>query len=361
MPKVKFEKYPWIKYILGLVLLLFLLLPLWWPKKIVRIEQVRELVKWNAGQMQVVVYSSYSQNHIDGILKAAWQEVERLDTVMNEYSPDSEAGKLRLGLEQGVKVQIVSSELFHLLAFSQTISNNSKGAFDITVGPLIQLWKKCGKENRLPTPEEYGVVKNKIGWQHLDLSQPLHVRLQDAPALSISLGAYSKGYAVDQVLSLLQQQGIESGMVNMGGDLCCFGPHIWKIGVQDPSVTEADAPESAIGILQVQNCAVATSGHYRRYTEIQGTRYSHILDPRTLQPVDMRIVSTTVIADTGIKADAYATAFCILPVEESLTIAQQNNLHVAIITHDPDGYHLHTTPHFDQYWYQKPTWDSQRK
>lgn len=380
----KFEKRILLKYSLAFGLLAFLLLPLWWPKQqslqksdieqhlkplpswydgkmwwpqqLKRIEKIYDLSQWNSGQMQVVIYSTQQTEKIEAILNSAWQEVERLDLVINEYRPDSEAGKLRLGLEQGVTPQFVSHELFQLLKFAQTISQNTRGAFDITVSPLIQLWKKCGKENRLPTQEELDNIAHEIGWQHLNLSQNLQVSLQGTNRTSINLGAYSKGYAIDRVVELLQQRGIESGMVNMGGDLRCFGFHIWKIGVQDPQIQDALAPESAIGILQIKNLAVATSGHYRRYTEIQGKRYSHIIDPNTLYPVEMNIVSVTVLGNSAMQADAYATAFCILPITESLKIARQQQIHIAIMTHDSTGYHIDETPNFDNFWYEKPIW-----
>ncbi len=341
-------------FLLGSMLVLIFLHLFWFQQKEKCIERYWELVKWNSGTMQVIACSATSIENLEKITNTAWQEVERLDSVINEYDPISEAGKLRLALENGVSSMAISFELWQLLQFSQTISQRTQGVFDITVGPLVKLWKKCGELNRLPTQEEFLKIQSQIGWDRLHLVEPQKVELHGSDPLSINLGAFSKGYAVDQVVGVLQRQGIANGLVRMGGDIRCFGDRVWKVGIQDPRIKNADDPESIIGIVKVQNKAVSTSGHYRRYIEIQGHRYSHIINIKNLKPVETVIISVTVIGPTNMISDAYCTSFCLLPISESLKIAQEIGLEVCIITQETDGYLLHITPGFEQYWYEKP-------
>lgn len=143
-------------------------------------------------------------------------------------------------------------------------------------------------------------------------------------------------------------------MVNIGGEIRVFGPKKWKIGIQDPRVEKENTQGDIIGIIEIKNLSVATSGHYRRYSVIGGKKYSHIIDPRTGYPVKQSSLSVTVIAKTSMEADAYATAFCIMSVEDAIKLAEKKNLHVAIITVSKKIYKLHTTKGFEKFWYKKP-------
>jgi thiamine biosynthesis lipoprotein len=343
-----------IVFILGV--LLFFLLPLFlhWQRPTQEIERQWELLDWNAGRMRVVLCGTQSEKELHQIANLAFQEILRLDKVINEYKPQSEAGALCLQMEKGKQNIPVSEELFSLLEFAMEVSKNSSGAFDITVRPWIQLWKECGQQNRLPSDKELENVRQNAGWQHLRLDKTKREVSFSCKRLSVAMGAFTKGYGVDQMVALLRKHGISSGMVSLAGDLKGFGKRQWKVGIQDPRITDASSPESIIGIIAVEEMAVSTSGHYRRYTEIQGKRYSHIFDPMSGRPVPMTTVSATVLAPSSMKADAYATAFCVLPVEKALQIAQQQKLHAAIITQQGSEYKLHTTPGFEKFWVKKP-------
>ena len=353
----------------AIVLLLFLLTPLFWSTtKLNKVERRWPLQKWNSGIMQVILLAHKSEEELHLIANSAYLEVGKLDQVINDYDPKSEAGRLRLAMEKGQKNIIVSKELFGLIKFATQVSCASSGAFDITVEPLIKLWKACTKQKHLPDKKQIQAAKAMVGWQKISLKAktiPTHsgeiaacqiFQISIQSPISINLGAFSKGYAVDQIVKFLMQQKISAGMVNMGGDLCCFGKKSWKIGIQDPRISNANAPAKIMGIISVKNKAIATSGDYRRYTEIAGKRYSHIIDPRSGQPVPHSIVSVTVVANQAMIADAYATALCVLPAEEGIKLAEHHHLDALIICQIKKKYFMHQTPGFKRLWEDKPNW-----
>ncbi|NUM37219.1 MAG: FAD:protein FMN transferase [Candidatus Brocadiae bacterium] len=328
----------------------------WWQPPWQTVEREWELIKWNSGQMQIIFQARKSHSEMQQIANTAYKQIERLDSVINEHDPKSEAGKLRLFMEKGEKNSLfpLSDELFSLVQFALLVSQNSQGVFDITISSYINLWKKCTKENRLPTEEEIQSVKKITGFQHIQLDYEKKALGIRAESLSISLGAFVKGYAVDQVASFLQSQKVPIGMVNMGGNIFCYGPRVWKIGIQDPRIQDPDAPQDSIAVIALENKGIATSAHYRRYYEIQGKRYSHILDPRTGNTVSMKVACATVIASTAMEADAYSTVFCILTPQESLELAKSLNLDAMIIVQEGEKYRRYETPGFEKYWVTKP-------
>ena len=318
-----------------------------------RTERVWELVNWNCGRMQVITYAHKKRNDLYEITNNSIQEIKRLDKVINENNKNSEAGQLRLELEKGQTNNQVTPELFKLINFAVKVSKITNGAFDITVGPLIQLWKNKAKQNKIPQKKELEKVKKQIGWNLIKLDKNKSVVKCLSKYISINLGAFSKGYAIDRVVKVLQLQEIPQAMVNIGGDLRCYGSKVWKIGIQDPFI-DSKGEEKIIGIIGVKNKAIATSGHYRRYVTIKGKKYSHIINPRTGYPVSNKIVSVTVIADNAMTADAYATAFCVLPPEKSIKLADNNNIDLFIITQEKNKTNYYCSNNLKKYWIKQP-------
>jgi thiamine biosynthesis lipoprotein len=157
------------------------------------------------------------------------------------------------------------------------------------------------------------------------------------------------------MVEFLQKKGIEEGLIDIGGEIKGFGNKIWHVGIQDPRVTDSKGnPLPPIGVIGIQNIAVATSGHYFRYYEIAGKKYSHIVDPRTGYPVEWKILSATVICESAMLADAYATALCVLSVEESMKLAQKQNFEIFLIVNENENIQFKSTPGFQKYWLEKP-------
>ncbi|MBN2375829.1 MAG: FAD:protein FMN transferase [Sedimentisphaerales bacterium] len=253
--------------------------------------------------------------------QAALAEVDRL---MSTYREDSELSEInRRGAREPVKV---SAETFQILQRAEKFSQISDGAFDITVSPLINLWKSSARENRLPSADELARTGKVIGYEKLILSSPDESRVSFAvDGMKINVNAIAKGYAVDRALAATRKPGVIAGLVDIGGEIACFGSDApdkpWRVGIQDPFAEDLDNPlsQKARWVIELNDCAIATSGNYRQYITIQGRKFSHIIDPRTGRPADL-LPSVTIIAPNTADADALATAVSVMGPEKGLEL-----------------------------------------
>ncbi|HON45040.1 MAG TPA: FAD:protein FMN transferase [Planctomycetota bacterium] len=305
-------------------------------KSMHRVERIWELFQWNSGTIQVILYDTRTEQELDRIANTCYKKIPQLDTIINEHNKNSQAGKLKQNLQQLGKHSL-SSELKYLLEFAYKMSQDTEGIFDITIAPLIQLWKQAALNNTLPTETQIEQCKTRIGYTNFTIHNDC---IENKIPLDINLGAYTKGYAVDKIVEFLQSQNIPTAMVNLGGDLACYGEKIWTIGIQNPDVT---ATKPILATIQIKNKAVATSGHYHRYAMIQGKPYSHIIHPHTGKPIENETLSATVIANSGIIADAYATVYTILEPNQAIQHAQQRNLQLLLLL---KGNKILMTPNF---------------
>lgn len=264
-------------------------------------------------------------------------ELEKVDLSMSTYKPESELNQLNaapLG-----EWFTVSDELFEVLSLSQAVAATSQGAFDVTLGGLVNLWN-FGPEERpesIPAPE---LLKERLavtGYQYLELDkeQTAVRRLRDS---YIDLSGVAKGYAVDKVAEWLTSQGVENYLVNIGGEIIVGGERSegkpWRIGIEAP-----DAKLQTLHhVVPLTNESVATSGDYRNYYEVDGRRMSHTLDPKTGWPVNHKLTSVTVIHPSNAVADAWATAFMVLGTEASLNLANQENIKVLLISKQDEAW-----------------------
>ena len=243
----------------------------------------------------------------------------------------------------------VSPELVTVVKNALKISARSNGAFDVTVGPLVNLWG-FGPENRpelIPSEEEIRARKLLVGYENLQVkSDPPGLRKKIAE-LFCDLSAIAKGYGVDQVAILLDSLGCINYMVDIGGEIKTAGKNTqgnyWKIGVA--------TPQEEFGvqkIIPLNNKAVATSGDYRNYFEMDGIRFSHMIDPRTGRPITHQLASVTVMQDSCMIADALATAIYIMGPDEGLKFALNMELPVFLIVREGDGFIEKMTPEFEK-------------
>jgi len=258
-------------------------------------------------------------------LAAALEALEQVDRLMSTYRDDSELSLVnrRAALEP----VCVSPETFRLLQNSLDFSRQSQGAFDITVAPLVRLWKQAALQNRLPSESEINRAKANVGYEKLQLSEQHQTVAFTQNGVELDVNAIAKGYAVDQALAALRRPGVAAALVDIGGEIACFGQDEpakdWLIGIQDPFADDTDDPLSKRPrwFIRLTNRAVATSGNYRRYVVINGKNFSHIIDPGTGQPA-MNLPSVTIVADTCEKADALATAVCVLGPQKGLELIE---------------------------------------
>ena len=246
---------------------------------------------------------------------AAFDRIAQLDAIMSDYRPDSELMQLcAKAHEAPVKV---SEDLFVVLKTALEIAKASGGAFDITVGPFVALWRRARQTKQLPTEAELVAAKEKVGWQkvQLDLKERT-VRLLVA-GMRLDLGGIAKGYAGDCALAVLRRFGITQAMVEFGGDIVLGDPPPKRKGWR---IALPDAMGKPQKVLELKKCAVSTSGATEQFVEINGQRYAHIVDPRTGLGLTKQVL-VTVIAKKGILSDPLATALCVLGEKEGQKLA----------------------------------------
>ncbi|GDY24914.1 thiamin biosynthesis lipoprotein ApbE [Agarivorans sp. Toyoura001] len=277
------------------------------------------------------------QTKIDAVLQQVNQE-------MSTYISDSELS--RFNQHSANNAISISDNLALVLEASLQLSEDSKGAFDVTVGPLVNLWGfgPEGRPEQRPTERELALTKAKIGYQHLSLSSGKLSK--DLPDLYVDLSAIAKGHGVDRVADLLEAEGLHNYMVDIGGELRLKGHNDkgagWRIAVEKPSAEQRAVQK----IIEPGDNGLATSGDYRNYFEQDGVRYSHTINPNTGMPIANHIVSVSVITPTSMMADAYATAFTVMGVEQAMRFAENKQLAVYIIEKQGDEFVEHISSAF---------------
>lgn len=288
------------------------------------------------GQQQLSRYE-YGQRHMGTLFRiilyapdsaqaglaarAAFNRVNQLNHILSDYEPTSELNELCRTAGTGQWVP-VSNDLWYVLQKSVEISERTKGAFDVTVGPYVQLWRRARRQGQLPTPAALAQAKAAVGYQHLRLNKKRQTVQLAVPQMQLDMGAIGKGYAVDEALLILKKHGIKSALVDGGGNIVVScpppGTNGWSVnlGISAPSDTTRQMQ------LFLKNQAVATSGDLYQYLTLNGVRYSHILNPYTgLGLIGQSRV--TVIARRGLTADWLSTAISVLGPAKGLALANQ--------------------------------------
>lgn len=255
--------------------------------------------------------------------KAAFKRVDELNNILSDYKPDSELSELSRSSGTGETIPI-SHSLYDVLQTSLEISSVTNGAFDITIGPFVQLWRQVRRTQRRVSDQELEDARDRVGYQFIELDKTDKSAKLLKNDMRLDAGSIGKGYASDEVMAELRKFDITSALVDFGGDIVVGDPPPGKDGwtiaytIGSPNNTTEQA------ISTMANIAVATSGDLYQYVELEGIRYSHIINPKTgLGITDQSTV--TVIAESAMIADAYSTAFSVLGPERSLDIAKKIN------------------------------------
>ncbi len=272
----------------------------------------------------------------DGIEDSVQGLLTRLDYSMSTYKPDSELNNLNR-LDPGEQFN-VSADLWQVLQDAQHIHALTLGAFDPTVGPLVDLWG-FGPEDtgdKVPSESEIKALLPQVDFGQLRLESDRKV--SKLVAIDIDLSAIAKGYAAQKVATLLRMQGFNNFLVEVGGELQMAGHNRkglpWQIAIEMPSLIHGGIEN----VIAVTDMGVATSGDYRNYFERDGVRYSHTIDPRTGKPITHNLASVTVLADTAGVADALATAFMVMGPEKTLELAEQRDIPVYLLVKTDEGF-----------------------
>ena len=281
-----------------------------------------------------VVATEAAAEQLDGKVRA---RLDAVNDAMSTYLPRSELSRFNdAPVGEWVEVSAITREV---IAEALDVARISGGAFDPTVGPLVDLWGFGPKPttDQVPDVDAIEAALDAIGWQAIEL-HPQDNRVRKTAPRKLDLSGIAKGFAVDYVADLLEEEGIESYLVEVGGELRFAGRkpggEAWRVAIETPE----SGQRSVYRVLPVTEGAMATSGDYRNYFEQDGVRYSHTLRPDTGYPIRHNLVSVTVIGDRSALSDAYATAFLVLGTEKARVLANELNMSVYLIEKTEDGF-----------------------
>ena len=261
-------------------------------------------------------------DNTEGLKHKIEMKLEEINNSMSTYRKNSEISRFNTLGRIGEKFY-VSDDFLHVMTVAQNIYQLTGGAWDGTIKPLVNLWGFGNSKNkqRIPSISEIQAILPDIGFNHIEISSDRYL-LKRKASISLDLASIAKGYAVDQIAMLIRTNGIENSLVEIGGEVFASGLRKdgkqWRIGINRP---QKDAHyDQVFKVLTLQDKAFATSGDYRNYFEIDGKRFSHILDPNNGYPVTNGVVSVSIMSDTCTFADGLATAVMVLGPEKGLKL-----------------------------------------
>ncbi|MCB1691898.1 MAG: FAD:protein FMN transferase [Pseudomonadales bacterium] len=273
-------------------------------------------------------------------------ELVRINDLMSTYIVDSELN--RFNRSPVGEWMPVSKDLLVVVRLARQIHDLSGGAFDPTVGPLVNLWGfgPTPADRTVPSDEQINEAMTRVGFDLLEIGDTALKRNAD---VYVDLSAIAKGYGVDQVAHILDRHGYRNYLVEIGGEVFAKGRNArelpWRIAIERPDTTQ----RVPFKTLDVSGKGVATSGDYRNYFEVDGKRYSHTIDPATGRPITHNLASVTVIAENTALADALATTIDVLGPEKGMALAVQQKLPVFAIIKSADGFIERHSPEFEVY------------
>ena len=295
---------------------------------------------------RIVLYAA-DQSSADTAAHAAFARLSELNSILSDYDTDSELSRLSQTAGHGQAVR-VSDDLWRVLERAQYFARGTDGAFDITCGPVVSLWRKARRENRLPDQSKLDEARRAVGYDKLKLDARARTAELLAPYMRLDLGAIAKGYAVEEALKVLRACGIRSALVAGSGDMAASdappGTDGWRI-----ELAPLDAPNAPVTeFVLLKNAALATSGDLFQHIEIDGVRYSHIVDPLTgVGLTDHSLV--VVIARDGMTADALSTSVSVLGPERGLKFAESQGACARVVRQPAGQIEVHASKCFSRF------------
>ena len=284
--------------------------------------------------VKVVLRQPLAREKIKGRIDETLKLVNKL---MSNYDPDSELS--RFNRAAGQVWFAIAPETHRVFKVAVEVGRSSGGALDITVGRLVNLWGFGPEHGRgtLPAPEALAAAMELTGLQHLKLQDEPPAVCKEKAGVYCDLAAVAKGYGVDLVAEALAGLGISAFMVEVGGEVRAAGRRpdgqFWHLGVAVP-----DGSQQASRIIDISDMAMATSGDYQNYYELDGRRYSHTIDPHLGRPIEHNLASVTVLHPSCLEADAWATALNVLGPDKGMALAEKQKLPALFIVREPEGF-----------------------
>ena len=284
-----------------------------------------------------------------GLSQAIRTELDGIDARMSTWKSDSELS--RFNASTSLEPFAVSRDTFEVFRWAVDLAALTNGAVDVTVAPLVEAWGfgPDGQLERRPSEPELRRLVDAVGVHFLELDSQASTVRKTRPDVRCDFSSLAPGYAADRLWTLLDEQGFSDYLVDVGGELRTRGRNDagapWQIAIELPQ----PGGRSVDRIVPVSDLAIATSGDYRNYHEVEGRRVTHIIDPRTGEPIRHRLASVTVIDALAVRADALSTALMVMGPEEGLAFAREHDLAAAFISRDAEGngFVRETTPRLD--------------
>jgi len=267
---------------------------------------------------------------------AAFAKIAALNAALTDYDPESELMQLsKKPVGQPVRV---SPDLFKVLQRGQRLAELSDGAFDVTIGPVVRQWRRARRAGELPPPEQLARARQAVGWQKLELNPQNQTATLLAPNMQLDLGGIAKGFAADEALATLRRLGITRALVAASGDIAVSdappGQRGWRVSIGMPSGSAASVTNARV--LLLKHAACSTAGDAEQFVEINGVRYSHIVNPHTGVGLTNHL-QVTAVARHAMDTDVLDTTVCVLGIERGLRLVESQPGMAALILWDNNG------------------------
>ena len=303
-----------------------------------------EMKMGSAFNLIIVSADSNKANHL---ARKSYELVDSLNHIFSNYDSSSELSKINASA--GLLPYKMSRAMLDLVQKSQYAYIQSKGAYDISIGPLSSLWRNARKAKLFPEASTVLATKKLVGFAQIKINKRLGTIFLPNANMQLDFGGIAKGYIAQWVINFLKANGIQQALVDAGGDIVMSGAPLnqqgWLIGVNLPETTDQLLNKK----LQLSNCSVATSGDVFQFIEYKGVKYSHIINPLTGYGVT-NLRNVTIVAKTGATADWLATACSILPIKEAKQLAISHQAALLITTLKNGKLVFEATPNFKNYW-----------
>lgn len=284
-----------------------------------------------------------------GIDEAIRVELDRVDALMSTWNPESELS--RFNRSTRLEPFAVSPDTFEVFRWSVDLAALTGGALDVTIAPLVDAWGfgPDGRRERPPAADQIARLREATGVSHLELDAAALTVRKTRPDVRCDFSALAPGYAADRLWARLSSQGVTDFLIDVGGELRARGQNdagtAWQVAIERPQ----PGGRTVARTVPIVDLAIATSGDYRNYHEVDGERVTHILDPRTGQPIRHRLASVTVIDELAVRADGLSTALMVLGPDDGFALAERIGLAALFIERDDaGGFTQRATPRFDQ-------------
>lgn len=273
--------------------------------------------------MGTVITVTLHDKGSEKVLDKAFERVKEIENLVSINDGKTEITEVNENA--GIKPVKVSDDTYNIVKKGLDYSEKSNGSFDISIGPLVKLWSIGLPEAKVPTQEEIDAVLPKVDYQKVKLNDDEQTIYLEDEGMMLDLGAVAKGYTADEIAEVIQNEGVQSAIIDLGGNILALGKkpngNAWRIGIQNPVLERGET----LGVIQEENKSIVTSGIYERYIEEDGVRYHHILSPKTGYPYENDIAGVSIVSEKSIDGDCMSTLIFSLGIEKGIEFVENMN------------------------------------